>query len=197
MQPYRWVVENGTRVDLDGFASAFSRAWSELTSRFLKVECWQSYREGETNASQDAYERGDLRRARELLEKEAEADRPLYADVRERGLDFARIRVVREPLTDYLRYELMSYRIRAEMGENIEVVRADPGMPLPNEEIFDFLLFDRSIALVHDYGQGRTGAQTGGWLVRDAHVLRELEDRAVALRDGAAPLGRFLAETDR
>lgn len=34
-----------------------------------------------------------------LLAVEAEADRPLYADMAERGLDYARIRLIKEPLT--------------------------------------------------------------------------------------------------
>ncbi len=116
--------------------------------------------------------------------------------MRERGIEFARIRVVQEPLTDYLRYELTSYRVRAAMGENIEVVRDGSEAPLPNEEVFDFLLFDRDTALVHDYGNGRTGVQTGGWLVRDPRAIRALEDRALALRADAAPLERFLARAD-
>lgn len=45
----------------------FSEAWSALTSRFLKLECRQSYREIETNESQAAYESGDVDEARELL----------------------------------------------------------------------------------------------------------------------------------
>ena len=131
MRPPGWAVDRGERLDLDAFASAFSHAWARLGKRFLKAECWQSYRENVNSASQRAYERGEHDRAVELLREEAEADRPLYADVRSRGIEFARIRVLRQPLTDYLRYELPAYRIRARMGETTEVVRADPGTPLP------------------------------------------------------------------
>lgn len=131
MRPPGWAVDRGERLDLDAFASAFSHAWARLGKRFLKVECWQSYRENVNSASQRAYEQGEHDRAVELLREEAEADRPLYEDVRSRGIEFARIRVLRQPLTDYLRYELPAYRIRARMGETTEVVRADPGTPLP------------------------------------------------------------------
>ncbi|WP_345556240.1 DUF6879 family protein [Streptomonospora halophila] len=131
-----------------------------------------------------------------LLKKEAESDRPLYEDVRARAIEFARVRVVQEPVTEYLRYELMSYRIRATMGENIEVLREPSGTPLPNGATFDFLLFDRRTALVHDYGNGPTGVQAGGWLVRDPRTVGALEERALALRAGAVPFERFLAQAD-
>jgi len=194
MRPPGWAVDRGKRLDLDAFASEFSRAWAQLGRRFLKVECWQSYRENVNSASQRAYEQGEYDRAVELLREEAEADRPLYEDVRSRGIEFARIRVLREPLTDYLRYELLAYRIRARMGETVEVVRAAPGVPLPSRDCFDFLLFDRDVALVHDYGEGPVGEQTGGWLVRAPDAVRELEARALELRAEAVPLSRFLTE---
>lgn len=192
MHPSPKVVDRGTPLTLDQFQSEFQQAWSSLRSRFLKVECWQSYQELATNRSQEHYRKGDLGRARELLREEAEGDRPLYEDVSKRGLDFARIRVVKEPLTDYLRYELMSYQIRTEMGENVVVVTADPEVQLPNSELFDLLLFDRDVALVHDYGTADVGSQTGGWLVRDPALIDELEHNALALRERSIPLRRYL-----
>jgi len=114
--PPTWVLGGSTRLSLEDFFAEFSRAWSRTESRFLKLECWQSYREVETNRSQMAYEGADIGKARELLKQEAEADRPLYEDVRSRDLEYSRIRLLREPLTSYLEYELLSYQIRAEMG---------------------------------------------------------------------------------
>jgi hypothetical protein len=192
VRPPRWAVDSGTRVDLDGFGAEFARAWARLQARFLKVECWQSYQEIEANESQAAYRRGDHERCRELLHKEAEGDRPLYVEVHRRGLDFARLRVVQLPITDYLRYELESYRIRAAMGENIEVVQDTSGAQLPHDEVFDFLLFDHDAALVHDYGSGGTGVQSGGWLVQEPAAVLSLEERALALRAEAVPLPAFL-----
>src|SRR5882672_4909722 len=163
MYPPSWVLANSTRLDLGEFGVAFASAWSRIESRFLKLECWQAYQELEATESQTAYDRGDVEAARELLQHEAEADRPLYEDIRRRNIEYARVRLVREPLTAYLEYELLSYRIRAEMGENIEVV-CETRQHLADEQSFDFLLFDRHTALDHDYGNGEVGLQTGGWL---------------------------------
>ncbi len=194
MYPPAWMLADATRLDLDGFGTAFARAWSRMSSRFLKLECWQSYQEQEANSSQAAYQRGDVEAARDLLRREAEQDRPLYADIAHRGIDYARIRLLQEPLTAYLEYELINYRIRADLGEIIEVVVCEPGRRLPDERYFDFLLFDRHTALIHDYGTGPVGHQTGGWLTGDPQVIAALETTAVDLRRRATPLARYLAE---
>jgi len=192
MQPPKWALEGGTRLDLKNFGTCFGRAWAELESRFLKLECWQAYFEVEGNQSQEAFNRGDVSKARELLRQEAEADQPLYEEVRQRGISYARVRLVQEPLTPYLEYELMSYRIRAAMGENIEVVRCEPTIRLPNEQYFDFLLFDQRTALIHDYGE--VGRQSGGWLSQDADAIARLEVTANALRGTAMSLEQFVAD---
>jgi hypothetical protein len=195
MIPPEWARTDGLRLTLDEFQSRFSDAWSKVDSRFLKLECWQSYQETEGSGSQEAYARGDFATARDLLQQEAEADQPLYEDIRDRGIDYARIRLVQEPVTSYLKYELIAYEIRAGMGENIEVVQFDPALVLPSEDHFDFLLFDRHTALIHDYGSGDSGLQTGGWLTHSMDAIMALEQTALKLRGNAVPLLRYLAES--
>jgi len=197
MIPPWWALRNASRLDIDGFQSHFASAWSSIKFRFLKLECWQTYLELEANESQDAYGRGDFAGARASLNLEAEADRPLYKDIQEHGIDYARIRLIQEPLTDYLRYELMAYDIRERMGENIEVVRSDPLLLLPNDDYFDWLLFDRHTALIHDYGQGEAGLQSGGWVTRDTTTIATLESKAAALRRTATSLADFLKGLQR
>jgi hypothetical protein len=194
MHPPEWALAGSTRLDLDQFGAEFTRAWSRLEWRFLKLECWQAYQEFEASESQAAYQRGDVNAARELLQQEAAADRPLYEDVERRHIEYARVRLLQEPLSPYLEYELLSYRIRADMGENIEVVTCEPTLRLPDEQHFDFLLFDRRTALIHDYGTGEIGRQTGGWLAREPQVIAGLEEIAATLRLKAVPLQEYLAK---
>jgi hypothetical protein len=101
---------------------------------------------------------------------------------------------VKLPLTDYLKYELMAYSVRSRMGENIEVVRLPSSAEVPSETHFDFLLFDRHTALIHDYGSAAAGVQSGGWVSHDTDVISALEERALALRADAMPLREFLAD---
>jgi Family of unknown function (DUF6879) len=191
MRPPQWVLKNSRRLDLGEFGWRFSIAWARTQTRFIKVECWQTYEEVVGDRSQHAYDQGDLRAARILMRQEAEADRSLYDDIRARQLDYSRIRLVQEPLSPYLRYEMEAYRIRAELGERIEIVRCHSGIRLPNAEHFDFLMFDRHTALIHDYDPG--GRQTGGWLTREPDVISLLERRAVRLHRTAVPLHDYTA----
>ncbi|MER5420208.1 DUF6879 family protein [Streptosporangium roseum] len=190
MRPPQWATKSGRRLNLDEFGTWFLDAWSRTESRFLKLECWQSYREREVTTSQVAHERGDVQEAWRLLRQESETERSLYEDVERKGIDYARIRLIQEPLTPYLDYELIAYRIRAAMGETIEIVRCAPSMRLPDDEHFDFLLFDRHTALIHDYGD--IGLQSGGWMTQDAAVISSLEKKAIALRQRAVPFEEFL-----
>jgi Family of unknown function (DUF6879) len=190
MRPPQWYLDSSRRLSLDEFAAEFAGAWSRLTSRFFKLECWQSYQELDSNKSLAAYNAGDLDETANLLQREAEADRPLYDSVRARGVTYARIRLVQLPLTPYLKYEIINYRIRREMGEWIEIVKIPSDVPLPNAQFFDFLLFDEQAALIHDYGDD--GRQIGGWATRRPEVLRTLAEKAVGLRRQASSLAEFL-----
>jgi hypothetical protein len=196
MAPPAALLKASARLNLDEFASQFAAAWSRLNTRFLKVECWQEYQELEAAESQNAYDRGDIESARDLMEREAEADRPLYADVRRRGIDYARIRLLRLPLTRYLEYEMIAYSIRIRMGENIEVVKLRPTAIVPSADYFDFLLFDWHTALIHDYGSGGIGIQSGGWVTHDSDAISMLEEKALALRVNGIPLMEFLAQME-
>jgi hypothetical protein len=197
MYPPKWALAYSTRLDLDQFGAEFTHAWSRLEWRFLKLECWQAYQELEASESQTAYQRGDIHAARELLHQEAEGDRPLYEDVKRRNIEYARVRLLQEPLSPYLGYELLSYRIRADLGENIEVVTCEPAIRLPDDRHFDFLVFDRHTALIHDYGTDQIGRQTGGWLTREPQVIAGLEEIAARLRLRAVPLLEYLAKLRR
>ena len=79
------------------------------------------------------------------------------------------------------------------MGEEIRIAEFTADFPLPSEEYFDFLLFDRHTALIHDYGSGTAGIQSGGWLVRNPETINVLEDRALTIRDRTVPVESFLA----
>lgn len=182
-QPPAWALEGARRVGLEGFQQAFGEAWRRIDRRFLKIECWQSYLEADGVRSQKAYREGNSGLARELLREEAKGDQPLYDEVKARKLEFTRVRLIALPLTGYLRYEMINYEIRRELGENIEFVTP----PLPVTDYFDFLLFDEHTALVHDYGTGPVGHQVGGWVTHAAGPLDRLADLAAELRTHGRP----------
>ncbi|MEO3823069.1 DUF6879 family protein [Actinomadura sp. B10D3] len=177
-QPPAWALDGSERLTLEGFLESFGEAWVRTERRFLKLECWQSYREADGVRSQEAFQAGDAALARRLLEEEAMGDQPLRDEVRSRNLQFTRVRLLSYPLTDYLHYEMINYEVRSRLGEDIEFFVP----PSPVESYFDFLLFDSHTALIHDYGPGPVGHQTGGWLTHHQETLHALADIADDLR---------------
>jgi hypothetical protein len=189
MRPPEAIIRAGRQLSLEEFGAEFGRAWRRLDRRFLKLECWQTYQEPAAKSLHE-FLSGDRSNVIGLLRREAGADAFVYDEVAQRDIDYARIRLVKLPLTRYLSWEMWNYIVRATLGERIVLVTVRPDVPLPNEVDFDFLLFDRATALVHDYGDD--GLQVGGWLVREPTILRRLEARALELRRQAESLADFL-----
>ncbi|MFB7630616.1 DUF6879 family protein [Streptomyces sp. NPDC056149] len=74
--------------------------------------------------SRDALRRGDWAGALRLFEEGRENLRGIQVDEEARGAAFHRVRVVEEPLTPYVQWELHSLRISAEYGERVRILPA-------------------------------------------------------------------------
>jgi hypothetical protein len=191
-RPPEWALQNAVRLDMREFALAFSDSWRSAVSGMEKVETWQTYQEPETQ-SLAAFENADYRRVGQLVEEEAKLDGFVYDDVQHKGRSFVRQRIVKLPLTSYLEWEFWNYRIRARLGEIVQVIdHTNSRDDLPNASFFDCLLFDNNIALVHDYGTD--GLQVGGWLVTSQVVLDRLAGTIAGLKAQSVPLETFIAE---
>jgi hypothetical protein len=140
------------------FFGNFSDAWRKVSCQALKLETRQSYIE-RGNKSFEALDRGDIDGAMKLMEEDREADSQLYKSLHVRGVDFIRCRPVVYPLTAYLKWEAASYKINARYGEKIYI--SQYGSLYRTTALHDFMIFDRSIAFVHDYDE--FGEIRGGW----------------------------------
>jgi hypothetical protein len=106
------------------------------------------------------------------------------------GKTMRRVRVVRQPLTAYIRYEFewgFVYNVNA--GEDIRVldVTNRPSLVLPDH---DFWLFDESAVVKLLYRPD--GTQIGRELVQDPDIATYLRYRDVAWQD-ALPFGDYWA----
>ncbi|MER6665977.1 DUF6879 family protein [Amycolatopsis japonica] len=128
---------SGHRLTLEDYIDDYkSRFWKTNKNACWKLERQQTFREL-NNPSWEASSRGDWPRALELLQK----GRPEVKEYQERilahGFEFRRVRVVEEPITPYLIWELNSLLIRHEYGERIRIITPDliknlePNGPLP------------------------------------------------------------------
>jgi hypothetical protein len=86
-----------------------------------KLERLQHFEETD-DASREALRQGDWPEALRLFEAERGALRAATRDDEERGAVFHRIRVVEEPLTPYVQWELHWLRLNAECGYRVRVL---------------------------------------------------------------------------
>jgi hypothetical protein len=107
------------------------------------------------------------------------------------GKQWSRTRIVDQPLTEYQRYQLMSYVESQAVGEQIALVdRADLAVDGP-----DFWLFDADTEHAHAVLLHYTpaGALDRFESVHDPAALTGLRGRMSAARGASHPLNEFLA----
>ncbi|WP_344966888.1 DUF6879 family protein [Streptosporangium fragile] len=116
--------------------------------------------------SWEAFARGDWDRSLALIE---DMRREFAADHPER-IDFRRIRVVEEPVSPYVHWELAVLRVRAQEGEHSRVIPAsavadfETGHPMP-----ELVAFGPS--LMYEVLYDREGIHTGGRRITDSGVI--------------------------
>ncbi|HET6503308.1 MAG TPA: hypothetical protein VFG87_21370 [Amycolatopsis sp.] len=110
----------GQRLALGAYHHDFeSRMWRSEERDSWKLERQQSFQE-DGSPSWDAFMRGDWDDALRLIGERRESLAEYYGRAASTGLTFYRVRVVAEPITPYLQWELNSLRQRGECGEQFE-----------------------------------------------------------------------------
>ncbi|HEY0936885.1 MAG TPA: hypothetical protein VGD91_24515 [Trebonia sp.] len=144
-----------------------------------KLERRQSYSEAGF-PSWEAFVAGDWDGALRLYEAERPAISAFQQELRRHRSHFYRVRVVAEPVSPYVQWEMHCLRLRAECGENIRVIdhREVSGFesdgPLPElVSLCGHVLYHT----VYD----ESGRPDGAVSYRDAELVRRYEDFARAL----------------
>ncbi|GAA1015022.1 hypothetical protein Aple_052270 [Acrocarpospora pleiomorpha] len=103
--------------------------WAISHADFWKLERRQVFQEPGDD-SWEAFSRGDWRKALQLLEQRRESLQAYYERIARAGFRTWRVRVVEEPVTPYLRWELRLLRLRHEYGGLVRIVGPDAVRPL-------------------------------------------------------------------
>jgi hypothetical protein len=117
----------GVRLARPDYRGDFRERESMLVGRSSwKLERRQHFEE-QNHPSREALRRGDWDEAMRLMAARARREGVLRAEreAATRGYAFHRVRVVEEPFTPYVQWELHSLRIQAECGRRIRVVDAE------------------------------------------------------------------------
>ncbi|MFF4448209.1 DUF6879 family protein [Streptomyces sp. NPDC001502] len=114
----------GERLLGDAYRADFDEHfWRIGDPGFWKLERLQDFQEP-TDDSWVAFSEGKWPQALALLESRREELTRHYAKLRAHGFETWRIRVVEEPLTDYMRWELRLLLLRDELGGHTRVIDA-------------------------------------------------------------------------
>ncbi|MCE0537768.1 hypothetical protein LWF15_19940 [Kineosporia rhizophila] len=117
-------ITAGERLLGDAYWSDFDdHFWRIGTEGFWKLERLQHFQEPGDD-SWVAFSRGNWQEAMALLDQRREALTQHYSKMRAHGFETWRIRVVQEPLSDYMRWELQLLRLRHELGGHTRVIDA-------------------------------------------------------------------------
>jgi hypothetical protein len=108
----------------------------------------------------------------------------------------ARVHVIAEPLSDYLKYELACYQSSAAHGEDIRILDADVAdrLGLP---IFDYWLFDETFpskAWVAVQRYGERGLWLGADVSTDPGFVADCRRWREVAMSNATPLSDYMAE---
>ncbi|MYS86840.1 DUF6879 family protein [Embleya scabrispora] len=120
----------GERLALTDYRRDFRRHDDEIIGRpgwkFERRQCFEE----QNSPSWEAFRRGDRRESLSLLGTRHGHWTKIAREDKERGSVFHRVRVVEEPLTPYVRWELHALRVQSECGMPIRVIGADRVRPL-------------------------------------------------------------------
>ncbi|SDY04985.1 hypothetical protein SAMN05421504_104341 [Amycolatopsis xylanica] len=179
-------------VDRPAFREEFWKATERLRTRTVKVEWGQTFQEP-GNPSWEAFAAGDFRKAIHLIEQNRQDHIRQQRVFDDTGTPFYRIRVIRFPLSDYLKWELAHFRLNAELGERIFLAESARIADIELEGgLDDFTLFDEFLMLATEYTED--GVFKGAHIVRDQRYLSQVSDLADKLLDRSLPYEEFPLE---
>jgi hypothetical protein len=154
---------------------AFERLFLEVRVSWFRLETLQRYDAEYERDGYGAFLRG---------EPVDNSPGPWQAMIREHvaaGRRLARVHVIEEPLSDYIRYELAAYARSIEAGEDVRVIAVRRGVWPARVPRHDYWLFDDERLWLMDYDVA--GTFQAAVLVDDPGVLaqhREWRDAALA-----------------
>ncbi|MEU6313184.1 DUF6879 family protein [Streptomyces sp. NPDC047014] len=175
----------------------FGRVYGSDIRLLAKIERGQTFKE-QGSPSWDAFASGDWAGALRLIEAERDSVAAYFQDAARRGLAFRRLRIVEFPVTPYLQWEMNSFRLRSELGEEIRVLDAraiadlESDGPLPEVVVLGSSVM---YSVIYDEELKGAGArrfvdpgQIGTTIAEFEHLYRKGEEFSEFFKREIAPL---------
>ncbi|WP_016906873.1 DUF6879 family protein [Streptomyces xiaopingdaonensis] len=184
----------GTELPLDEYREDFrARQWNIPHEDSWKLECGQHFTEPGF-PSWDAFARGAWEKSLTLLEEERDFLAEFGARARREHIGLYRVRVVDEPLTPYLQWELHLLRLRAEYGERIRVLstaRSESARRLAPEEAKGQELLTLGAHTLYRIRYDPSGRLAGAARFSDTSLVAQAAERMSRLYDEGEDVARY------
>ncbi|MEU7832194.1 DUF6879 family protein [Nonomuraea sp. NPDC049129] len=123
----------GERMELDAYYADFEQNfWVIADLGFWKLERRQCFKEPGYD-SWEAFAKGDWEESLRILEAGRADMADYHRRIEEYGFVACRVRVVEEPITPYLQWELHALRVRDQCGGSVRVVTPDQVADFEND----------------------------------------------------------------
>jgi len=177
-------------LDQKAIFDAFPTLWQRLQKEFFKLETLAAYDEDSERPLLELFKAGKRGELIARLREEAALD-PLWKDAEVRHLLQRRVHLVDLPLSPYLEFEMQTYRVNQERGEEIFLaLRNDLGPA--GLSLSDFLLFDAFAAVVQKHDE--RGRLICGELLETSTEISPLCELKAAILRVAQPFEPFCLE---
>jgi len=100
--------------DYDSF---FQKLWAETKDEFFKCESRQFYNESDEEEFIALFRTKNIDELRDLLEKDVKQPNSIWCEAINRKINFIRVHIVTEPLSEYLKFEFESYKVQSSIGK--------------------------------------------------------------------------------
>ncbi len=137
-------------INDEEFEEIFSNALKKVKRKFTKLETKQYYQcdmdENYHSFLNGKYEK--LSNVFLVFYKEW----PSIIEKKKKNIEFRRLHLVTEPITDYIKYEMYFYLIGSKSGEKIKILDYEKANINPSE-IDDFIIFDENELIINHHNK--------------------------------------------
>lgn len=173
------------------FADHAENFWRTDDSGCWKLERQQHFVESD-DASWDAFTAGDWPKALRLLEERRQKVADYENRIARHGFEVRRVRVVEEPISPYLLWELNSLHVRQQVGGKIRVVGgAAVADAEREEELPELFILGRKV--IYQVLYTENGELEGALRSEDPGLIRRWTATVRHLYDAGEDLGTFFA----
>ncbi|WP_410589689.1 DUF6879 family protein [Amycolatopsis sp. lyj-23] len=186
------VTLPGDRLTPDEYlADHAENFWRSDAGGCWKLERQQHFVESD-DTSWDAFNAGDWPRALQLLEERRQKIADYENRIARHGFAVRRARVVEEPISPYLLWELNSLHVRRQVGGKIRVIGGDAVADAEREEVLPEL-FILGGKVIYQVLYSENGELEGALRSEDRELIRRWTATVRHLYDHGEDLATFFA----